>query len=262
MRQELSLDDMKKIELSILKKFDEICKENNIEYSLAYGTMLGAVRHHGFIPWDDDIDVYMKRDQYEKLLSLMYCDNKYEIKSHRYSKEYYYPFAKMVDKTTEINEPWRADKNMGLYIDIFPLDICSEPIDKKWLRKCQRYVNIAYLMGHKLSHHKSLSPRYAVKLLFLLVTYPFKKNLIKKADRLCSSQKNGGYYSMLVQMTAIDDFIKREKLSGVEYIDFEDEKFPVYKEYDYLLTKQYGDYMTPPPLEEQISNHYFKAYMK
>ena len=67
-RKELTLNEMKAVELGILKKFDSICKENNLEYSLAYGTMLGAIRHKGFIPWDDDIDVFMKREDYEKLL--------------------------------------------------------------------------------------------------------------------------------------------------------------------------------------------------
>ena len=96
--KELTLDEMKAVELGILKKFDSICKENGLEYSLAYGTMLGAIRHKGFIPWDDDIDVFMKREDYEKLLALKYDDGDFEIKSYRYSKNYYFLYSKMVDK--------------------------------------------------------------------------------------------------------------------------------------------------------------------
>lgn len=102
--KELTLDEMKAVELGILKKFDSICKENGLEYSLAYGTMLGAIRHKGFIPWDDDIDVFMKREDYEKLLKLKYDDGDFEIKSYRYSKNYYFLYSKMVDKRTYI---WR-----------------------------------------------------------------------------------------------------------------------------------------------------------
>nr|MCR5207201.1 LicD family protein [Eubacterium sp.] len=120
--KELSLEEVKKTELEILIRFDEICKNNNIEYSLAYGTMLGAVRHNGFIPWDDDIDVFVKRSDYEKLLGLRYDDGRFEIKSHRYSNNYYYPFAKMIDKNTDLDVSWRLDKDMGVFIDIFPLD--------------------------------------------------------------------------------------------------------------------------------------------
>ena len=100
--KELTLDEMKAVELGILKKFDSICKENGLEYSLAYGTMLGAIRHKGFIPWDDDIDVFMKREDYEKLLELKYDDGDFEIKSYRYSKNYYFLYSKMVDKRTYI----------------------------------------------------------------------------------------------------------------------------------------------------------------
>lgn len=88
--KELTLDEMKAVELGILKKFDSICKENGLEYSLAYGTMLGAIRHKGFIPWDDDIDVFMKREDYEKLLTLKYDDGDFEVKNYRYSKNYYF----------------------------------------------------------------------------------------------------------------------------------------------------------------------------
>ena len=103
--KELTLDEMKAVELEILKKFDSICKENGLEYSLAYGTMLGAIRHKGFIPWDDDIDVFMKREDYEKLLTLKYDDGDFEVKSYRYSKNYFFLYSKMVDKRTSICEP-------------------------------------------------------------------------------------------------------------------------------------------------------------
>lgn len=117
--KELTLDEMKAVELGILKKFDSICKENGLEYSLAYGTMLGAIRHKGFIPWDDDIDVFMKREDYEKLLTLKYDDGDFEVKNYRYSKNYYFLYSKMVDKRTSISVRTGAQKRIWVCLLIF-----------------------------------------------------------------------------------------------------------------------------------------------
>ena len=262
--KELTLDEIKCVELDILKKFDELCKDNNFEYSLAYGTMIGAVRHKGFIPWDDDIDVFMKREDYEKLLSLMYDDGTYEIKSYRYSNNYYYPFSKMVDKRTSLTEPWRCEKNMGVYIDIFPLDLYdvkSEDEIAAVLKKATKLFNSAYYMGHRLSHHKSFSVRYLVKLAYLLVTYPFKKYVIKRAEKFAMKYTTGNYRVMLEQISA-SAFIEAEYFDGIEYTEFENTSFPVYKNYDYILKNEYGDYMQLPPKESRKSNHYFTAYKR
>ena len=266
----IEIDELKKIELNILKKFDQICRDNNLEYSLAYGTMIGAVRHHGFIPWDDDIDVLMKREDYEKLLKLKYEDNNFEIKSYRYSKNYYYPFSKMIDKRTYLEEDWRAEKDMGVYIDIFPLDNLNftssgEELKKDFdnvISKAIKYTNIAFIMGHKLSHHKGLNIRYITKLLLLILTYPFKRAIIKKADLLNAKNKNGNYSAMLLQISTNCPFIDSHSFDEIIYMDFEGFKAPVYKNYDNILTIEYGDYMTPPPVEEQKSNHWFNAYKK
>ena len=264
MDYELNLNELKEIELGILKKFDQICRENNLEYSLAYGTMLGAVRHHGFIPWDDDIDVFMKRDDYEKLMSLQYEDEQYEVKSYRYTKGYYYPFSKMIDKTTCLNEPWRAEKNMGVYIDIFPLDlinIFNEEDKATVIHNSSKKIYFAYLMGHKLSHHKAFKLRYIVKLSLLIFTYPIKKLVIGTADKCVSKNSDGNYFVSFYSDTDIQ-FINKEWLNNVSLVDFECAYYPIYIDFDKILTQEYGDYMTPPPADKQVSNHYFKAYKK
>lgn len=269
-KTQLTLEEIKNIELCILKKFDQICKDNHLEYSLAFGTMIGAVRHQGFIPWDDDIDVLMKREDYEKLLKLKYEDDNFEIKSYRYSKNYYYPFSKMIDKRTYLEESWRAEKDMGVYIDIFPLDNLNftssgDKLQKEFddvIAKSEKYLIRAYLMGHKLSHHKAFNIRYITKLLMLLLTYPFKRAIIKKADLLNAKNKNGNYCAMLLQIGLNYPFLDSHCFDEIIYVDFEDFKAPIYKDYDKILTLQYGDYMTPPPPEQQKSIHWFKAYKK
>lgn len=265
MDNQLQLDEIKQIELEILKNFDKICRDNDLEYSLAYGTMIGAVRHHGFIPWDDDIDVFMKRADYEKLMALQYEDDDYEIKSYRYSRDYYYPFAKMSDKHTELIEDWRLEKNLGVYIDIFPLDYINANSQEELneiKKKASKADDLAFWMGHKLSHHKSFSVKYFVKLVLLLLTYPFKKQIIKRADYLNVQNSKGQYCAMLLQLMNSKTFMDAFLFDEVIYVDFEDFKAPIYKEYDSILTSDYGDYMTPPPVEQQKSVHWFKVYRR
>lgn len=265
--KELTLDEMKAVELGILKNFDSICKENGLEYSLAYGTMLGAIRHKGFIPWDDDIDVFMKRKDYEKLLALKYDDGDFEVKSYRYSKNYYFLYSKMVDKRTSICEDWRVEKDMGLFVDIFPLDYCKFNGDGDELKTqmdaetkyIDRKVEIAGILGHKMSHHMSLSPRYIVKFLFKLFTFPFRRLILKKIDLMHSKNKSGNY---MVQYFGCNVFFKPELFDKLTTCNFEGCQFPIYSEYDKILTQCYGDYMTPPPLKEQKSVHWYKAYLK
>ena len=260
----LTLAELKETELNILKTFDKICRKNNLEYSLAFGTMIGAIRHHGFIPWDDDIDVCMKRDDYEKLLSLKYSDENFEIKNYRYTKGYYYPFSKMVDKNTILYEPWRCDTNMGVYIDIFPLDsFDAETVSKQEeiIKKVNIRSTAAYLMGHKVSHHKQFSLRYFLKALFLIITMPCKKSIIGIVDSFCKNYDNGNYCGSLLQFYN-NPFIKSQFFEKLINVEFEDIEAPVYAEYDAILTHIYGDYMTPPEPDKQVSNHYFTAYRK
>ena len=263
--KELGLKDIQNTELNILIKFDEVCKKNGINYSLCGGTLIGAVRHNGFIPWDDDIDVYLMREDYERLIALHYEDERYEIRCHRYTKGYYYPFVKMVDKRTYIDETWRAEKDMGIYIDIFPVDVFNYNSQKELntiLKKVDFLITVAFMMGHKLSHHRSFSIRYFLKLLMLTVTYPFKKQIISFIDKYASSFGEGGYCCMLIQHAREELVFEKCKLDEIINCNFEGYSCPIYKNYDYMLTRQYGDYMKLPPVNERHSVHGFKAYLK
>ena len=118
----VSLNEQKSISLTILEYVDEICKRNNIEYFLGYGTLLGAVRHKGFIPWDDDIDIIMFRDNYEKFLSIMKKNGKYGCLSFE-DMTYHSPYTKIVDLSTRMICEGKKDiPNLGIGIDIFPFD--------------------------------------------------------------------------------------------------------------------------------------------
>ena len=131
--QKLNLEEIQKIELDILIYLDKICKENNIKYYLSSGTLLGAIKYKGFIPWDDDIDVVLFRSDYLKLIDVLgKNDEKYKILSIYNTEDYYYPFAKLVDTRTVLIENSKKIKDMGVYIDIFPIDgYITENIEKE-----------------------------------------------------------------------------------------------------------------------------------
>ena len=119
------MNELQKCQLEILKEFIRICKDNNLQYYLVGGTCLGAVRHKGFIPWDDDIDVAMPRDDYDKFITLQDQMKKpYFIQTYKSDKNYIYNFAKVRDSSTTFVENFFAcsQMNHGVWIDVFPLD--------------------------------------------------------------------------------------------------------------------------------------------
>jgi lipopolysaccharide cholinephosphotransferase len=120
------MNELQKKQLEILKEFDRVCRENNLTYFANGGTCIGAIRHNGFIPWDDDVDVMMPREDYEKLLKLQnpWSDSKYFLQTFRTDKHYVLNFAKLRDSSTTYLESlfYNIRQNHGVWIDIFPLD--------------------------------------------------------------------------------------------------------------------------------------------
>lgn len=259
----LSLEDLKRIELGILLEFDKICKKNGLHYSLAYGTLIGAIRHKGFIPWDDDIDIMMPRDDYNKLVRLKIKNSDYEILSYENSKNYNYLFSKMIDKKTILIEDGRYGRKIGVYIDIFPIDkldyskidlICMN--SKKYQKKFSRIFtkkenkNIIYNL---------------IKDMYFYLNKPFTRNLLSGYDKLItsyysnSSEIGTGCFSL--GLLGIKDYFNFD-IFDEGYIDqkFEGYEFPIIKKYDLFLRQIYGNYMEYPPLEKRIAHHRFCAY--
>ena len=126
---ELSLQELKDIEFNLLKEFRAFCNENGIRFFLAYGTLLGAIRYKGFIPWDDDIDVLVPREDYNKLIRIFRDSDKYRLYSFERNQKYGYPFAKLCDMSTrKIEFYFEPLVDYGVDIDIFPLDYWDDDI--------------------------------------------------------------------------------------------------------------------------------------
>ena len=122
MRKELSVEEVKERELELLKTLHEFCDKNGLRYYLAYGSLIGAIRHKGFIPWDDDIDVLMPYEDYCKLIQLFNGNSgsQYQLISREINKEYYLPYGKLVDTGTVMKEELNVSLEIGIYLDIFP----------------------------------------------------------------------------------------------------------------------------------------------
>ena len=159
----LELSEIKNIELNILKEFDCFCKKHNLTYYLAGGTLLGAVRHKGFIPWDDDIDVCMPRKDYLIMIERFDGFNsKLKLKSNL-KGNFPAPFSKIVDISTKIETKYLEDEcNQNLWIDVFPVDGLPEDINlvRKIYEKCEFYRQILLLIGARLGEGKTTTRKY------------------------------------------------------------------------------------------------------
>ena len=126
----MSTEEIKNIELELHLYVDSVCRKNGIHYSLMFGTLLGAVRHGGFIPWDDDVDICVPMPEYDRLIEILQKENKYLIRCDTLEPDYYYWHAKLVDPRTLAIEPFRpSDPQMGVWIEIFP--VCGVPENRE-----------------------------------------------------------------------------------------------------------------------------------
>ena len=247
--------------LEILKWFDKVCKENGLKYYLAGGTLLGAVRHKGFIPWDDDIDLFMDRDQYDKLLHLNLNDSRYKIFSLENKGDYYYPFIKIIDSKALIKQDYlKHIDGYGLWIDIFPLDknklhffdFIALEINKA---KFTGSIYTEFIPPHNGSTFKRI-------LKFLLYRFYHNKNpkiFALKIDKI--ARKSNKYKCEEKRLWCLhagkNDCYESKWFDGVVNLRFEDVYLPCPKFYDEFLKRRYGDYMTLPPEKERYSLHQF-----
>ena len=255
----LSLSEIQKIELELLIKFDKICRDNNLKYSLAYGTLIGAVRHKGFIPWDADVDVLMPRGDYERLIKLQYSDEVCELRHFSFTDKYGYEYAKLVDKKTLIDEPWRTDIKSGLFIDVFPMDFFSKKTKDKIFKRTTYLQLLSSSTVIKPFYYTR--PHYIVRSFLKPFMLPFKKHLYSKIDNLCSKDSDGELTANIVHSEYhIPYTYSGEIWNNLIDYSFEDHTFLVFSDFEKVLQVQYGDYMTPPPVDYQKNVHGIKAY--
>lgn len=267
--KELSLGEIRKIQIEILDYVVDICKKEGLRVSLDAGTLIGAARHKGYIPWDDDIDVTMPREDYVKLLNCLShnSNQRYQVYCWQTRPDYYYGFAKIVDTTTILDEQKLDDiHNLGINIDVFPQD--DLPGNEK---QCELFQKEVYCLrdhiAFSVSKRKPIAewlkhPRYCLKQFWWSIIG--WGNTIKKLDTLVQkyNSPNAEYCEQLVSTS--NPYRKGKKSFFDEYteLEFEGKMYPVIKEYDKYLRNIYGDYMQLPPPEKRVTHHDFKAYIK
>ena len=252
----MSVEEVKQTELGILTDIADFCDKNRIVYFLAYGTLIGAVRHQGFIPWDDDVDIWMPRRDYNKFIET-YKSDKYKAVSP-YDKMARHSMLKVIDTRTAKIEPCvdYKDGYLGVDVDVFPLD--GEPDTdeefEKWYKKLYRL--------YKNYHYLSVDPKSSrgcfVYYCFYKLFGSKKITVLKKADGLHKEypyEKSEYVGAVETIFNFPQNRFKKEWFSESIEMDFENKRFKVPIGYDKILTQMYGDYMKLPPKEKQITHH-------
>jgi lipopolysaccharide cholinephosphotransferase len=272
-KKELSLKERQALSVEVLDVIDEFCKSNSIKYFLNYGTLLGAVRYEGFIPWDDDIDIGMPRPDYERFIKTFSAEG---FSIHHYSKvkKLACPFVKVYTEKTFSTSESGVLLPYSIWVDIFPIDGCPKS-EKKLQNHFKKQVFLFkyfYLFAKTCECHTLhlRKKNFLVSLIKIILRYTIF--LFIKSPKVCALiDKNAKKYDY-----SISDYVgcyvayyktrkekfKKEFLSETTLKSFEGKKYPIPKNYHEILTALYGDYMTPPPKQEQNCIHSEKSYWK
>ena len=238
--------DLRKMQLrmlDMLKYIDGICRENNIRYWLSSGTCLGAVRHGGFIPWDDDVDIEMEKKDFKKLKKVLKLSNcQYQLQDHSTDNEYLAPYAKLRDTKSILKETNTNDLNYkyhGLYIDIF----CMSPSSSLFLFK------VSSSLHHRIIYRLARIKNKILRKILINTIYPLLNKVIYPLLSFISGINNKGYYRHIHGSGFVGRRYK-EDFEDTMLVPFEDTKLPIPKGYDKYLKRLYGDYMTLPAIED------------
>lgn len=268
--KKIDLETMKQLQIEMLKYIDRICKKNNIEYFLVGGSLIGAVRHNGFIPWDDDIDIALTYKNYQRLYNVLIKDNddRYKIMNHDSNSEYFYPYAKLIDTKTILHETnYKEIKDYGVYVDIFTY--YNLPNDEN--RRIRQYKKIKNIQ-RQIFYYGSTNPYNSniIKniLKIPLVIYSKKKGIdkiLKNYNKILSeySDENTTYVISNWPLYKMNGEI--QKFSSIKETTshkFESMQALIPINYDEFLKTTFGDYMKLPPESERVVRHINEVYWR
>lgn len=264
--KELSIEECRPYLLGILKKVDSFCRENGIRYSLGYGSLIGAIRHKGFIPWDDDIDILMPRADYDRFVEMFGQQGDYKLLQGQEISNHLH--AVVTDMRTVVVSPeGRSDEFFyrgGLWVDIFPLDnITSLDCYKHFRRKIYRLRRMQIIAETPRIQYKKRKDAVLHTLLHPVLK-PFSDRFSRKFDAIMRKHQHES--TPLVSSLSVwywkQQPLPREWFEEYTEVEFEGVKCFATKQYDAYLRSLYGDYMQYPPEADRVPKHQYKAYLR
>lgn len=257
------LESIHDVEKGMLSEIDKVCKQLNVDYYLLGGSMLGAVRHKGFIPWDDDIDIGMLRKDYEKFIEKgqIILPDYYFIQNIYTEPGYLLNFTKLRDSRTTFIESSVKDRkiNHGIYLDIFPLDYI--PDDKKKKVQIKRKMDLAYRRIYEgftpIDDRKNEGKEIVKRLLAKTLTLRWRTitEAVKYRESVMKSCESGQYIANYCGAWGEKEIVPAEWYGDGIEAEFEGLKVTIPTHYDKWLSQVYGDYMKLPPEEKRVAHH-------
>jgi lipopolysaccharide cholinephosphotransferase len=260
-----NMKDVRQVQLDLLEKFTDVCERNNLKFFLSGGSLIGAIRHQGYIPWDDDIDLIMPRKDFEKLREIAAYEFKepYFLQTEESDPDIFLGgFARLRNSNTTHIEPWYMDNpagNLGIWIDICVLDFLYENLHdrQKQIQKIRYYQRMLYIKTSKNPEKfLEISSPYLRILKFIALFYSKSKirELLHKSLTCCQNSKyvtsftyhTYRYFPYTFEVKDFSTFVPMR---------FDRLTVPIPIGYDNILRLQYGDYMILPPVEKQIPHH-------
>ena len=269
--RKLEIEEIKAHSFAVLCAVRDFCDAHELSYSLTGGTLIGAVRHQGFIPWDDDIDIMMPRPDYDRFVQLVQTENPWFrlFSEETRGSDYGYPFAKACHPDTLVRENAMAEmkEGFGVFVDIFPVDGGGNT----WLTAKLRVMCFQFLHGLKVTsnwteyHRSKLRKWYYEPLRY--VCYRISKLLPRRLingllNRFLRGKpySRSNYVGRLVGDYGSREIMPKAVFAQTQKLTFEGQLFDAITGYDAFLRQLYGDYMKLPPAEKQKTHHEFEAY--
>lgn len=254
------IKDIQKLLLEMLKFFHDYCVEHGMKYYLIGGSMLGAARHKGFIPWDDDIDIGMPREDFERLSSEFVNDGRYVLETSHSPENLCFPFSKLYDSTTTLIENNRYKKKRGLYIDIFPIDGCGNTKQEahNLYKKIKKKKLLLKLRNSPDKKDRGLLKNAGIKIVRKLPSsVADEKKLISQIEELCKtySFEDSLFSGNLIGVWGEREIVSSQFFGKPRLYQFEDIQIYGVEMFDEYLTNVYGEWRKLPPEEKRISHH-------
>ena len=262
-RKPIPLSELKRLQLSILDDIDGFCSQNGIRYYLAHGTLLGAIRHDGYIPWDDDIDIWMPRPDYDRFMGSFKSERAPWLRpiDFKHDPAYRLPFGKVHDIRTVMDEELYDENGYGVFVDIFPLDGFSGTHQINKGRFLRTLLNVK---RSRWSPARSFAKNIAMSVARLLLFWLSVGAVLRKLDSNAREKPYDGAESVIVAtIVDIDKAVfPAAAFSSSSRHVFEGRFLPVPIDWDAILRALFGDYMTPPPPDKRTSTHLSTAYWR